>query len=1037
MKIVKNCISMVIILCLLAIFLNRKAEAFDGTGENPVTMGEKLIKAHDALLGRVTETFYRNDKYVFDNQGKFHVDCSYWVGKILERLDTSTPDPERPSPYFNDFPKSSRTGAPVRPRAKDYYDRIIAIRDGAESRYWSSVGHIRDALPGDLIAYKDTDGDVTGNTGHVMIIYSTPRRISDDSYEVYIADATSSPHGSDTRNREGDYAAIFNYRALPNSKGRPSGVGIGKMVFSTPVGGVHTYRWRGNTPGSSPTKAGRDGILAIGRPIETFTVSTVSGFTDAIRPASSPVIQGNTTSFTLFPPSGYIIDQVRGCNGVLLGTTYTTGPVRADCTVEAAFRPQVHTVDARSGAGGKIQPDTRSVEHGQTASFAVSANSGYAIESVGGCNGSLSGNTYATGPISQDCTVVAVFKALPVQTYTLRYQAGANGTIFGPDMQTVREGGQGNFVTALADSGYIFVGWSDGSKENPRRDLNVKASISVSASFALSSFSIMDKDGNPAQTIRADLGDRVAFSISGGVAPEILQIRLNGSVLSQDGIFRQTSIGRYELDILKTGLYRIEVQDLSRKDMLDIFVYPRVGFVSKAQTAGAGGAVSVRIFMDGRAPSYPVRVPFETEGAAWILPENLRKGEIVFDEPQQEQDATQIAALVFEAPGEVSSVLDVDFVLGDPVHAQKSISLRHALTFTPNPQPPLIRLSLLQPDVSMPVTALVQGQGPGKISSHVVRNGLSDEFIYEWTFLGADGRLFHDSGDGSEWILDPTVFPPGLYDVSLRVSNASLGIASHAGIRFRILDVCPDPGAPGDGCGLLDFSENRIPDYLDPEHAYPHRVRLAADANLHAETVPGLRIRPGAVASAAGKQGIQIAMEDIVLYGGPSGSPALYPEDRGMQHHGPVFDFEITDFSSAGQSAFMIIPLSRDNRIQKGSILRIYDVQNGWQTFVEDSRNRIRSAPVTAAGLCPAPAADLYSDGLVEGNSCLFLEIEDGGPNDADRSMNGAVGFSWGLAVALSPSPLPSDNTGKTPSPVTEKGGSGGCMVGVLLSVSH
>ncbi|MBU1237431.1 MAG: formylglycine-generating enzyme family protein [Gammaproteobacteria bacterium] len=42
---------------------------------------------------------------------------------------------------------------------------------------------------------------------------------------------------------------------------------------------------------------------------------------------------------------------------------------------------------------------------GESATFTLTANTGYAIQSATGCGGSLSGGTYTTGPITGDCTV--------------------------------------------------------------------------------------------------------------------------------------------------------------------------------------------------------------------------------------------------------------------------------------------------------------------------------------------------------------------------------------------------------------------------------------------------------------------------------------------------------------------------------------------------------------------------------------------------------------------------------------------------------
>lgn len=49
------------------------------------------------------------------------------------------------------------------------------------------------------------------------------------------------------------------------------------------------------------------------------------------------VLEGNTTSFTLAPSTGYMIASASGCGGSLSGDTFTTGPITADCTVTTQF----------------------------------------------------------------------------------------------------------------------------------------------------------------------------------------------------------------------------------------------------------------------------------------------------------------------------------------------------------------------------------------------------------------------------------------------------------------------------------------------------------------------------------------------------------------------------------------------------------------------------------------------------------------------------------------------------------------------------
>jgi len=71
----------------------------------------------------------------------------------------------------------------------------------------------------------------------------------------------------------------------------------------------------------------------------------------------------------------------------------------------------------------------------------------------------------------------------PPATYTLTYTAGPNGSITGSSIQTINSGSNGSAVTAVANSGYHFVNWSDGSTANPRTDTNVSGDVTVTAQF--------------------------------------------------------------------------------------------------------------------------------------------------------------------------------------------------------------------------------------------------------------------------------------------------------------------------------------------------------------------------------------------------------------------------------------------------------------------------------------------------------------------------------------------------------------------------
>lgn len=186
-------------------------------------------------------------------------------------------------------------------------------------------------------------------------------------------------------------------------------------------GATHAYTIRAcNAKGCGGLSQPDDGYAQAQQTV-TYLVTTTAGSGGTIYPSSQTVNAGATTSFTVTPNSGYQIDSVTGCGGHLSGTTYTTGPITADCTVTASFRLATYLVTTAIDGSGTISPTSQMVEHGATASFTVIADSyyDYYVNSVTGCGGNYSGDslsgTYTTGPITEECTVTASFSYYPPQ----------------------------------------------------------------------------------------------------------------------------------------------------------------------------------------------------------------------------------------------------------------------------------------------------------------------------------------------------------------------------------------------------------------------------------------------------------------------------------------------------------------------------------------------------------------------------------------------------------------------------------------------
>ncbi|MUH71285.1 InlB B-repeat-containing protein [Psychrosphaera haliotis] len=145
--------------------------------------------------------------------------------------------------------------------------------------------------------------------------------------------------------------------------------------------------------------------------VPTYTLSTSADDGGSISPSSKTVNSGESTTFNITSDDGYAISTVEGCNGSLAGNTYTTGAISSNCTITATFSVSTptYTIATSADDGGSISPSSQTVNSGESTTFNVTPNDGYAIGSVEGCDGSLTDNIYTTGPVSSNCTVTATF----------------------------------------------------------------------------------------------------------------------------------------------------------------------------------------------------------------------------------------------------------------------------------------------------------------------------------------------------------------------------------------------------------------------------------------------------------------------------------------------------------------------------------------------------------------------------------------------------------------------------------------------------
>ena len=148
-----------------------------------------------------------------------------------------------------------------------------------------------------------------------------------------------------------------------------------------------------------------------------------------------------------------------------------------------------YTITAFAGSGGSIDPTGAvTVNFGADQAFTITPTTGYHVVDVmadGASAGAVT--TYTFENVSANHTITASFE---INTYTLTYTAGAHGWINGTSPQTVNHGADGTAVTAVPDTGYHFVSWSDGVLTASRTDTNITANLSVTADFAKDSVTL-------------------------------------------------------------------------------------------------------------------------------------------------------------------------------------------------------------------------------------------------------------------------------------------------------------------------------------------------------------------------------------------------------------------------------------------------------------------------------------------------------------------------------------------------------------------
>jgi len=432
------------------------------------------------------------------------------------------------------------------------------------------------------------------------------------------------------------------------------------------------------------------------------------------------------------------------------------------------------------------------------------------------------------------------------------------------------------------------------------------------------------------------------------------------------------------------------------------------------QSSEPGKTVTIRVLLNGEAVTYPVDVNYDIYTGSTALGSGIVSitGGIE-------------AAFDYDLPGNIVSG-DISFSVTAVANAGTGPGDTHRVSIINGNVEPLPSLEITQNGV---LTSIVTSDG-GLVSVRaMVRDSNSmDTHTYDWS--GTDNLLLASNPGllDAQFIIDPTSVLPGFYKVEVMVADDGLpSLDATVEIYLQFLNTAPvltNQDSDGDGIadnieGFGDGDGDGIPDYLDGlDNAAMMQTTTGVFDRWLMNTQPGLGLRLGKISLATNHHVAGVSADEIWQMAGSLGGVVPADATDSYTNAGGYFDFEIHGLNQPGQSVLVVIP--QFVIIPENAVYRKYTEAFGWNSYVEDSRNGLSSAP-GEPGVCPAPGDPAFVPGLNQGHFCVQLLVEDGGPNDADARRNGVIEDPGGVATLTATQTVTSSSSG------------GGSMGGVIL----
>ncbi len=300
---------------------------------------------------------------------------------------------------------------------------------------------------------------VNGAGGDVSptIYHNTIDGGANDGIYIYALDGSASPR------IEFNIISKFDAYGINND----GGYGLPSIDFNNVWGNASSYAF-----GSGGPNAISVAPEYVDETAGDYHLQSTSGCIDVIPvPTSGPT-----------HPLGIDLDGVSRPQG----TAYDSGCYEAISELAEIY----YTVTFVAGTGGSINGSASQtvLDGGNCTSVTAVADTGYEFT---GWSGSYNGTTnpLTITNVTSDKTITAIFE--PV-IFTVSFTAGPGGSISGNTVQSILSGGGCSEVTAIADTGYEFTGWSGDytGMGNPLVIANVIADKNITANFEIKTYDV-------------------------------------------------------------------------------------------------------------------------------------------------------------------------------------------------------------------------------------------------------------------------------------------------------------------------------------------------------------------------------------------------------------------------------------------------------------------------------------------------------------------------------------------------------------------